>query len=58
VLALYLAAGAVYIAIGVKAPEFLFSWAVAAAYLLLSIVILPSLARSLFGRSSGPKGDA
>jgi hypothetical protein len=40
-LALYLAAGAVYVAIGVAAPEFLFTWAVAAGYLLLVVVALP-----------------
>ena len=44
-LALYLAAGAVYVAIGVAVPEFLFSWWVAAAYLLLCVVALPALAR-------------
>jgi hypothetical protein len=44
-LALYLAAGVVYIAIGVTFPEFLFSWAVAAGYLLLCVVALPALAR-------------
>lgn len=48
-LALYLAAGVVYIAIGVNVPEFLFSWVVAAAYLLLCVVALPRLARRLFG---------
>jgi hypothetical protein len=46
-LALYLAAGAVYIAIGVTAVEFLFSWAVAAGYLLLSVVVIPRLVRRL-----------
>ncbi|MGH3038987.1 MAG: hypothetical protein ACRDLZ_06200 [Gaiellaceae bacterium] len=40
-LALYLAAGAVYVAIGVAVPEFLFTWAVAAGYLLLVVVALP-----------------
>ena len=40
-LALYLAAAAVYIAIGVAVPEFLFSWAAAAGYLLLVVVALP-----------------
>jgi hypothetical protein len=44
-LALYLAAGVVYVAIGVAAVEFLFSWFVAAAYLLLAVVALPALAR-------------
>jgi hypothetical protein len=40
-LALYLAAAAVYVAIGVAKPEFLFSWVVAAGYLLLAVVALP-----------------
>jgi uncharacterized membrane protein (DUF485 family) len=46
-LALYVAAGALYVAIGVAVPEFLFSWVVAAAYLLLCVVALPALARRL-----------
>jgi hypothetical protein len=41
-LALYLAAGVVYVAIGVAVPEFLFSWIVAASYLLLCVVALPA----------------
>ena len=57
-LALYLAAAAVYIAVGVNVPEFLFSWVVAAGYLLLCVVALPVLARRLFGSRSGPRGDA
>ena len=44
-LALYVVAGVVYVAIGVAFPEFLFSWFVAAAYLLLCVVALPALAR-------------
>jgi hypothetical protein len=40
-LVLYLAAGALYIAIGVAVPEFLFTWIVAAGYLLLVVVTLP-----------------
>ena len=44
-LALYLAAGVVYVAIGVAAPEFLFSWVVAAGYLLLLVVALPFVIR-------------
>jgi hypothetical protein len=40
-LALYLAAAAVYVAVGVAKPEFLFSWVVAAGYLLLVVVTLP-----------------
>jgi hypothetical protein len=46
-LALYLAAGVVYIAIGVAAVEFLFSWFVAVGYLLLTVVALPALVRRL-----------
>jgi membrane protein implicated in regulation of membrane protease activity len=46
-LALYLVAGVVYVAIGVAVPEFLFSWYVAAAYLLLCVVALPALVRRL-----------
>jgi hypothetical protein len=44
-LALYGAAGVVYVAIGVAFPEFLFSWAVAAGYLLGCVVLLPWLVR-------------
>ncbi len=46
-LALYLAAGVVYVAIGVAFPEFLFSLWVAVAYLLVCVVALPALARRL-----------
>jgi len=46
-LALYVAAGFLYVAIGVAFPEFLFSWIVAAGYLLLSVVALPALVRRL-----------
>jgi hypothetical protein len=38
---LYLAAGALYIAIGLAVPEFLFTWIVAVGYLLLVVVTLP-----------------
>ena len=44
-LALYLAAGVAYVAIGVAFPEFLFSWFVAAGYLLVCVVALPALVR-------------
>jgi hypothetical protein len=44
-LALYLAAGVVYVAIGVNVPEFLFSLAVAIGYLLTCVVLLPWLVR-------------
>jgi hypothetical protein len=40
-LALYLAAGAVYVAVGVAVPELLFSWVVAVGYLLFGVVALP-----------------
>jgi hypothetical protein len=40
-LALYLAAGAVYVAVGVAVPELLFSWVVAVGYLLFVVVALP-----------------
>jgi hypothetical protein len=46
-LALYLAAGAAYVAIGVAFPEFLFSWFVALGYVLLCVVALPALVRLL-----------
>jgi hypothetical protein len=46
-LALYLAAGVVYVAFGVTKVEFLFSWVVAAGYLLLCVVVLPAVARRL-----------
>jgi hypothetical protein len=46
-LALYLAAGVGYVAIGAAFPEFLFSWYVAVAYLLLCVVALPALVRRL-----------
>ncbi|CAN5165006.1 hypothetical protein BH09ACT13_BH09ACT13_01360 [soil metagenome] len=48
-LALYLTAGVVYVAIGVNFPEFLFTWIVAAGYLLLCVVVLPALVRRLRG---------
>jgi hypothetical protein len=46
-LALYLAAGVVYVAIGAAFPEFLFSWFVAVGYLLAYVVALPALVRFL-----------
>jgi len=46
-LALYLAAGALYVAIGVAVPEFLFTWVVAVGYLLLMVVALPFAIRRL-----------
>jgi hypothetical protein len=40
-LALYLAAGVAYVALGVAVPEFLFSWAEGAAFLLVAVWLLP-----------------
>ncbi|MDQ3992818.1 MAG: hypothetical protein M3229_04080 [Actinomycetota bacterium] len=42
-LALYLAAGAAYIAVGVAVPELLLSWFEGAAFLLLAVWIVPGL---------------
>jgi hypothetical protein len=46
-LALYVAAGVVYVAIGVAFPEFLFSWPVAAGYLITCVVLIPAGVRYL-----------
>ena len=46
-LALYLVAAAIYIAIGVAVPEFLFTWVVAAGFLLLAVAIVPYVVRRL-----------
>jgi hypothetical protein len=46
-LALYLAAGIVYVAIGVAFPEFLFAWITATGFLLAFVVLLPALFRVL-----------
>ena len=46
-LVLYVAAGVVYVGIGVAVPEFLFTWIVAVAYLLVCVVALPAVARRL-----------
>jgi len=46
-LALYVIAGAVYVAIGVAFPEFLFSWVVAGGYLLVCVILLPAVVRRL-----------
>ena len=46
-LALYAAAGVVYVAIGVAFPEFLFSWVVSAAFLLLCVLGFPAIVRFL-----------
>jgi membrane protein implicated in regulation of membrane protease activity len=42
-LTLYLAAGAVYIAVGLAVPELLFSWIEGAVFLLLAVWVLPAL---------------
>ena len=44
-LALYIAAGVVYIALGVAIPELLFSWIEGAVYLLIAVWALPALLR-------------
>jgi hypothetical protein len=46
-LALYLAAGAAYVALGVAVPEFLFAWVVSVGFLLVCVVLLPALVRRL-----------
>jgi hypothetical protein len=46
-LALYVAAGVAYVAIGVAFPEFLFSWVVGVGFLLVCVLILPALVRRL-----------
>ena len=46
-LALYLAAGAVYVAIGVAVPEFMFSSVVGIAYVLVAVWLVPSLVARL-----------
>lgn len=42
-LALYVAAGVAYVALGVAVPELLFSWVEGAAFLLLAVWVLPGL---------------
>jgi hypothetical protein len=42
-LALYIAAGVAYVAIGVAFPEFLFAWVVAVGFLLVSVVLVPAV---------------
>ena len=44
---LYLAAGAVYVAIGLVEPRFLLSWVTAAVYLVLVVCGLPAAVRCL-----------
>jgi hypothetical protein len=42
-LAVYLVAGAAYVALGVAVPELLFSWVEGAAFLLIAVWVLPAL---------------
>jgi hypothetical protein len=42
-LALYVAAGGAYVAVGVAVPELLFSWVEGAVFLLLAVWVLPAL---------------
>ena len=44
-LVLYLAAGVLYILIGVLEPDFLLSWYVGIGYLLLVVWLVPALVR-------------
>ena len=46
-LALYLAAAAAYITLGVAFPDLLWSWVEGTAFLLLAVWILPSVVRRL-----------
>jgi fatty acid desaturase len=46
-LAVYLAAAAVYVALGVVLPELLLSWIVGVAYLLVAVWLVPAVARRL-----------
>lgn len=43
--ALYLAAAAVWVAIGVFVPDFMLSWPVTVVYLLVAVWLLPLLVR-------------
>ena len=43
----YVLAGVVYVALGLAFPSFLFSWIVAAAYLLVAMWIVPAGVRRL-----------
>ena len=46
-LALYGAAAAAYVTLGVFVPEALFSWVEGAAFLLIAVVVIPTLVRRL-----------
>ena len=50
-LALYVAAGVVYVAIGVAFPGFLYSSVVAAAYLVVAVWAIPEAIRRLRARA-------
>jgi len=45
----YVIAGIVYAGIGVFVPAFLFSWVVAAAFLLVAMWLVPAAVRRLVG---------
>jgi hypothetical protein len=45
--ALYAAAAAAYIGLGVAVPELLFSWPVGVGFLLVCVWLLPALVRRL-----------
>jgi hypothetical protein len=49
-LALYLAAAAAYVALGVAVPQLLLSWFVGAAFLIAAVWIAPTLIGRLRGR--------
>ncbi len=44
-LALYLAAGAVWVAVGVFEPDFMLAWPVTVAYLVVVAWLIPALLR-------------
>jgi hypothetical protein len=44
---LYAAAAAAYVVLGVLVPEILFAWPVGAAFLLVSVWVIPALVRRL-----------
>jgi hypothetical protein len=46
-LLLYAAAGLVYVTIGAFVPAFLFSWVVAAAFLVTWVLVVPAVVRRL-----------
>lgn len=55
-LALYLAAAALYILIGVLETDFLLSWYVGVGYLLLVVWIVPVAAKALAARTPTKRG--